>query len=139
MNRRQWFGTMLVTLMGSMLLGSVCLGADDDAAALRERFKKRLTALNKARDDQKVGESALGYVQAVKKDFLEDKELKKLVEEENADRKKLYELLKSPDATAEVVGKRNGLRNFRNAKATHYLQTEKGEWILKKDWKDTGK
>ncbi len=139
MNRRQWFAAVLVTVMGSMMLGSVCLGADDDAAALKERFKKRLTALSKARDDQKVGETASGYVQAVKAAFLEDKEIKKLVDEENADRKKLYEILKTPDATAVVVGARNGLRNFRNAKATHYLLTDKGAWILKKDWKDPGK
>ena len=58
--------------------------------------------------------------------------LSSVIEAENADRKKLYQLLASEtNASAAQIGERNAMRNYQNAKAGEWLRTRDGVWKKK--------
>ncbi len=106
---------------------------------LSKRFKKRFDALQKYKDAGKVGETSTGYVEALDAKYLKDKNLKKIVEAENADRRELYELLarelsnpKTP-VTAEQVGKQNAINKFKKAAGHEYFKGKDGKWRTKKE------
>jgi len=122
--------SLLAGLLG-MLLASSAQAAS--LAELQKRFKARYPDLVKAKTDGKVGETYEGIVDAVKPDYLKDKELKKLVDEESADRRTLYELMaKSQNTTPEKVAERNRIRNFEKAKSGEYLRDKDQKWEKKK-------
>jgi len=55
------------------------------------------------------------------------------VEDENADRKALYELIaKKEETTPEKVAERNAARNFEKAKPGEWLKGKDGKWEQKK-------
>ena len=85
---------MVVSLgLCAVILGTLAsVACADTKAQITDRMAKRLDAVNKAKADGKIGETFDGLVDAVKAQSLSDKELKKLVEDENADRKAFYEL-----------------------------------------------
>ena len=100
---------------------------------LKERFKQRYPKLVKAKSDGKVGEVYTGYIEAVKAEYMSDAEIKKLVEDENADRVALYELIaKKEKITPEKVAERNAARNFQNAKPGEWLKGQDGKWAQKR-------
>jgi uncharacterized protein len=75
-----------------------------------------------------VGETSAGLVDFVEK---RDSKAAKLVEEENDDRKALYELIAEKEGiSADVVATRAAKRNFDRAKAGEYLK-EGGKWKKK--------
>ena len=62
--------------------------------------------------------------------------MKKLADEENADRKQLYTIIAGDTkTTAEAVGKQNALRIFEKAESSEYFKGEDGKWKQKKDLK----
>ncbi|MCE5186861.1 MAG: YdbL family protein [Planctomycetaceae bacterium] len=108
----------------------------DTKGQITDRMAQRLGALNKAKADGKIGETFDGLVEAVKAESLGDKELKKLVQDENADRKAFYELgAKEVGAARQTFALSAGKRNFRVAKPNEWLKPNDGKWIQKKDLK----
>ena len=122
--------------------------AQDEMRELKQRFEGRYRKVVKAKAEGTIGETFDGYLAPLAEAFLEDDaDLDDLVEEENRDRKKLYELLARDvkdeideqareTVTPEIVAERNAKRNFRNAKDNEFLRMEDGVWIQKKDERD---
>ncbi len=126
MNRRSLFALATVALFAAATAQAV------DFAKLKERFKERYPKLLKAKDAGKIGETFSGYVEAVKPEYLQDAALKKLLEEENADRKTLYRAIARKEGVApEKVAERNAVRNFKKAKPGHWLKNKDGKWVKK--------
>ena len=99
---------------------------------LQERFKRRYNELRDARARGTIGETFGGFVEAVEGKSLDDK-LKKLVEEENADRRELYKIIAEKEKTTEQkVAERAAARNFQRAKSGEYLKDKDGKWKRKK-------
>jgi uncharacterized protein YdbL (DUF1318 family) len=70
-------------------------------------------------------------VEAVDGKSLDD-HASKLVDEENADRKELYDLIaKKEGTTAQLVAERNAKRNFEKAKHGDWLKGADGKWTKK--------
>jgi len=123
----------LVMLAGTLAVALASTATAGSLDELRGRFKQRYPKLLKAKDDGKVGETFKGFVEAVKPEFLDDKALKKLVDDENTDRKTLYGILaKKEGTTPEKVAERNAVREFKKAKPGHYLKNKDGKWEQKK-------
>ena len=102
-------------------------------AELQERFRQRDGALGAAKRDGKVGETTEGLVDFVKDEFREDAKLRRLVDDENKDRRELYEIIaKETGATPAVVAEQNARRNYQRARPGEYLKTATGEWRQKK-------
>ncbi|MGH7492853.1 MAG: YdbL family protein [bacterium] len=108
----------------------------DAKEQIRGRMKERYPALMKAKAEGKIGETAPGFVEIVSEKDAKNEVLKKLAEEENADRKQLYTLIAGDTkTTAETVGKQNALRLFERAGGSEYFKGEDGKWKQKKDLK----
>ncbi len=99
---------------------------------LRDRFKGRFDDVRDAKAAGKIGETFSGTVDAIDGQALDDK-MKKLVEEENADRRELYKLIAEKEKTSEdKVAERNAGRNFQKAKSGEFLKDRDGKWKKKK-------
>ena len=99
---------------------------------LRERFKNRLPQLREAKSAGTIGETSAGFVEAVEGKSL-DEPLKKVVDEENADRRELYKLIAEKEKTTEQkVAERNAFRNFEKAESGEMLKDKDGKWQKKK-------
>ena len=115
---------MTVFFVFGLLLAGVTLLSD-----VRERMAERLPAINKLKEALAVGEDNKGYL-AVKGD-LNDAD-KKLVDEENADRKEVYELLaKQTNTSVDVVQSRRAAQIAERSKPGIWLQKPDGEWYKK--------
>lgn len=126
MNRRALLPLAAMVLFGAATAQAV------DFAKLKERFKERYPKLLKAKDAGKIGETFQGYVEAVKPGYVQDAALKKLLADENADRKTLYKAIAAKEGVApEKVAERNAVRNFKKAKPGHYLRNKDGKWVKK--------
>lgn len=112
--------------------------AEDDMAALQERFRKRYPALLREIRAGRIGETHEGYVEAVKPDDVrgeENEARRTLIAQENADRQTLYRLLaEQQKTTPELVARRNAQRNFKEAAAGDYLKPEGSGWVTKAQW-----
>jgi uncharacterized protein YdbL (DUF1318 family) len=103
--------------------------AADDMKSLQARFKDRLPAIHKLKVAGTVGETFKGYLDTPGK---ADADAQKVMEDENADRRKLYQLIADQEGvTPEKVAERNAIRNFKNAKSGEYLKGEDGKWKKK--------
>ena len=119
---------------------TVVAAAADDQGDTRDeiinRMAKRLPKLRKDKDEGKIGETYNGLVEAVKEKYAEDKALRQLAAEENADRKAFYALTaKKFETTPEIVARSAGFRNFKAAKPAHWLKLKSGKWVQKKNVK----
>jgi uncharacterized protein len=113
------------------LLPSSTLAADRQEE-LRERFKNRLPQLREAKSAGNIGETFGGFVEAVEGKSIDEK-IKKVVEEENADRRELYKLIAEKEKTTEQkVAERNAFRNFEKAESGEMLKDKDGKWRKKK-------
>lgn len=120
-------------------------GAQDAQAELRDRFAGRYARLLELQDQGKIGETWRGEVKAVEPEYAEQAEVKALIDAENADRRRLYELLadelrrevrdetERERVTVELIARRNAQRNFDRARPEHYLLISEHTWIKKKD------
>ena len=122
----------------AILLGALAAVAGADTKEdIAERMARRLAAINKEKAAGRIGETFYGLVDAVKAQYLSDETLKKLVDDENADRKAFYELVaKELGTTPESVALSAGRRNFGAAKPEEWLKLKDGTWIQKKDLKE---
>lgn len=113
-------------------------GEDATRAELRKRFEARFAQIADMKDKAVIGETFDGYLAAID-DRLLSRDQKRLVDDENADRRTLYGLIATRvdegDRTIppRVVAERNARRNFSNADARHYLRISEHRWILKGD------
>jgi uncharacterized protein YdbL (DUF1318 family) len=72
-------------------------------------------------------------VDFVKSEFRDDAKLRRVVDDENKDRRELYEIIaKETGGTPDVVAEQNARRNYQRARAGEYLKTATGEWRQKK-------
>lgn len=122
----------LVAALACALLASAA--AADEKDELKQRFQERYPKLQELKRQGKVGETFLGYIDAVKPEFAREDEVKRIIGAENNDRRRLYEIIaKEQDTTADHVGRRNAQRNFSRAGSNEWLRTEDNRWVQKKD------
>ena len=113
----------------ALTLGVAATSPAQDTDGLRESFKARYPQLQAAKRDGKVGETAAGFIEAVKSSG----DVASLVTAENGDRQKLYDILaKKEGITAAQVAQRNGERNFARAQPGEWLKGTDGKWTQKK-------
>jgi uncharacterized protein YdbL (DUF1318 family) len=106
--------------------------AGDREGELQERFKKRLPDIREAKAAGKIGETRPGLLEPVDEKKLDDK-LRKLMDEENTDRKELYKLIATKEKTTEdKVAERAAARNYERARSGEYLKDKDGAWKQKK-------
>lgn len=99
-------------------------------AELKTSFDSRSAQLAAAKATGSIGECTDGTVALV--GDIVDANLGAAIEAENADRKRLYQLLASEtNASAAQIGERNAMRNYQNAKAGEWLRTRDGIWKKK--------
>src|SRR5689334_12618846 len=103
-----------------------------DKAELEKRMKDRYPQLLELKKAGTIGETFEGYVDVREG---KDKKVSKLVDDENADRKAVYELIaeetsksEGKKVTTDQVAKRNAKRTFEKAKPGEYLKGEDGKW-----------
>jgi uncharacterized protein YdbL (DUF1318 family) len=102
---------------------------DSEMFGLRERFEQRYARIHALKSKGVIGETAAGYVEFVSNT---DDSAAGTVNDENADRKSLYELIaKKENTTAAKVAERNAKRNFEKAKPGEYLKGPDGKWQKK--------
>ena len=127
--RRTFIMTIAAALLAMLSFGSApVLAQETDLAELQKRFKARHAEVQKLKSAGVVGETTEGYL-----DYVEKKtaDAAKIVDAENADRRKLYTALAEKEGTTpETVAKVNARRNFERARAGEYLK-EKGKWRKK--------
>ncbi|MBN2713947.1 MAG: DUF1318 domain-containing protein [Planctomycetes bacterium] len=114
--------------------------AGDTKESIKERLEKRHPELLKLKVSGKVGEISQGYVEAIKDNDAKDKDIKKIIDEENADRKALYEIIAKEDkTTVEQVGKHAFIVKFEKAGLNEYFKGKDGVWRTKKEMLDAVK
>jgi uncharacterized protein YdbL (DUF1318 family) len=130
---------MLFVLTTAMLALFVNLNAalpQDAKEQIRGRMKERYPALLKAKTEGKIGETVAGLVEIISEKDAKIETLKKLADDENADRKQLYAIIAGDTKTTpEAVGKQNALRLFEKAEGGEFFKGEDGKWKQKKDLK----
>lgn len=123
------------SLMLALLAGGALHGTADEPgslSALKARFEARYPALKQLKAGGFVGETAAGWVAAVQERYMQDTNVAQVVDQENADRRTLYDLLaRQEGVSAQVVALRNAARNFAKAVAGEYLQDASGSWNRK--------
>ena len=125
----------IMTRLGIALLITISLGMATMALSategeLKARFKERYPQLQALRQQGKIGETADGYVEAVKPQFAAS--ASSLADPENSDRRELYDLLaKQTGTTAGAVAARNAARNFDRAGSGEWLKNADGTWRQK--------
>jgi uncharacterized protein len=123
--------SFVASLLALALLPWASAGAASREDELKERFKERFPQLASLKQSGAIGETYEGYVEIVDKKSA-DKDAEKLVDEENKDRKELYDLIaKKEGVTREKVAERNAKRNFEKAKPGEYLKGTDGKWKKK--------
>jgi uncharacterized protein YdbL (DUF1318 family) len=133
---------ILLVLGATAALPCTAMAQRDDRGEQREnprkdelqaRFRERDAALDAAKRDGKIGETTEGLIDFVKGEFRDDARLRRLVDDENKDRRELYEIIaKETGGTPEVVAEQNARRNYQRARPGEYLKTATGEWRQKK-------
>ena len=117
----------LTVAIFAMLLPVLTSGLS--AEGIKERLAKRLPIINKMKAVGAVGEDNRGYL-AVKQEITAEQQ--KIVSDENADRKKIYELLaKKTGQSVDVIGRRRALAIAKKTKKGYWLQKEDGTWYQK--------
>jgi uncharacterized protein len=120
----------VVTLF-SMVTISSAQGTKDD---IKIRMKDRFAKISELKQSGKIGETPLGFAEAVNKEFAQDEEISRLITAENNDRKLLYGIIAKESGTSvEEVGMGNAKRYFQKASDSDYFKTQAGEWKQKKD------
>ena len=133
MNRRSFL--ILLLILGFAAPAPLLLGADKKDAAdskeaeLHARVKERYPRIKELKKQGIVGETFEGYL-----DFVKDKkaDAKKLIDEENADRKEVYKLIAEKQGTTpEKVADRAAKLHFEKAAPGEFLKDSSGKWTKK--------
>ena len=113
-----------ITLLTMFLLIVASLQAD-----IKERLAKRLPGITKLKAALVIGEDNKGYLAIRGEISVEDK---KIVDAENADRRKIYEMLaKKTDVAVEKVQSRRAEQIAGKSKKGIWLQKTVGTWYKK--------
>jgi uncharacterized protein YdbL (DUF1318 family) len=125
---------ILICTLAAMLVPGVSASAQS-RAELKQRFEDRYPNLVKLLDAGKAGETWEGFVEPVKADAKLSAEDKRLIDEENDDRRALYQILskKHEKTTPTEVGRRNAIRKFDEGKPGFHFKTRDGHWVQRKD------
>ena len=114
----------ILTLLALFVLIGVSM-----QAGIKERLAERLPALNKLKAGLLIGEDNKGYL-AVKGKISEAD--KKIVDAENTDRKKIYEMLaKRTKVSVEKMQTRRATQIAEKSKKGIWLQKADGTWYKK--------
>lgn len=132
----------IVLLLAFLSAVPLCAAAPpgDAKAELKARFEQRHDAVNKLKKEGTVGETWQGYLEIVKEGAKLEGDAKKLFDEENGDRTKLYGIIASNvgakgerKLSVDQVAERNGRRNFQKARPGDYLKSKEGRWIRREE------
>jgi uncharacterized protein YdbL (DUF1318 family) len=119
---------VFIAAVSALLVGTARADTDSELATLRQRSEARYTELQKLKTAGTIGETYLGFL-ANPPAATPDEKAKKLVDEENADRKRVYALLAEKEgSTTEKVADRAARRNFARAKSGEWLLFPNGQW-----------
>ncbi len=120
---------LLVSVIAFGFIATRARAADHTENELKQRHEKREPEIDKLKKAGVIGETADGYLDWVKD---KDKKSADVVDEENTDRKEVYEhIAKKTNTTTEKVAERAGKRNFDHASSGEYLKDKNGEWKKK--------
>ena len=111
------------------------LSAADSAATIKKNMAERKPKIEVLKKAGSVGENKAGYLEAMTKETagkevkLSDDE-KKLVEDENKDRKAVYNAIaKQEGSTVDKVGELRAKQIRSKANEGDYIQGEDGKWV----------
>ena len=105
------------------------LSAADDAATIKKNMADRKPKIEELKKAGTIGENKSGYLEAMKDAKLEDAD-KKLLEDENKDRKTVYAAVaKKEGSTVDKVGEIRAKQIRSKAKEGEYIQGEDGKWV----------
>ncbi len=111
------------------------LSAADDAATIKKNMAERKPKIEALKKAGSVGENKAGYLEAMTKETagkevkLSDDE-KKLVEDENKDRKAVYNAIaKQEGSTVDKVGELRAKQIRSKTPEGEFIQNEDGKWI----------
>jgi uncharacterized protein YdbL (DUF1318 family) len=132
----------LVAILVVLLAVPHALAQGDSEEALKRRIDQRAPELARLEHAGRVGETWQGYVEAVVPVYLDDAPTRRIVNEENADRKAVYRLIadeinaelpadSKKRVTLEAVARRNAVRKFESARPDEYLKVAGSTWIQK--------
>jgi uncharacterized protein len=121
---------MKIRLAACSLLALTFFAADvraDEMADLKARFQSRDAQLTALKAKGALGETYQGFLDSPSGSPTGD--AKSLMDAENADRKRLYQLIADKEkTTADVVATRNAKRNFERAASGEMLKFPDGQW-----------
>ena len=126
----------LLLVLAGVSLAAVPVANAQSRQDLKERFKQRDPEISRLKLQGKIGETWQGYVDIVRDDKPLNDQERKLVDDENGDRRKLYAMIASKSdirESPEEVGINNALRNFAWAKPDEYLKGRVGPWVTRGD------
>jgi uncharacterized protein YdbL (DUF1318 family) len=130
--RRSFISTAFVALALCFAVPAALAAVTEDD--LKPRFIARDADLAKFKADHVIGENVNGTIEVID---ATNAAAKKLVDDENADRKQLFALMAArlsaenpdkPAVTVEAVARENALRLFKAAKPGEMWKTKTGEW-----------
>jgi uncharacterized protein YdbL (DUF1318 family) len=99
-------------------------------AGIKDRFAARLPKINKLKETLAVGENNKGYLE-IKNEGISDTD-KKVIEEENSDRKKVYKMLAGKTGVSlNIVENRRAIKIAEKSKKGIWLQKPDGTWYKK--------
>jgi len=105
-------------------------GLAADREAIRKRMLERLPQLTKMKDQGRIGENNLGYLEFRS----ENRKGEKVVAAENADRRLVYTMVaRKIDVSVKIVGKRRAAKIAKNEPAGHWIQKPDGTWVRKRE------
>ncbi|MGI9012668.1 MAG: DUF1318 domain-containing protein [Phycisphaerales bacterium] len=135
---------LLLALLFVPMIAVASHAEQDDLAGLRASMEARYPRILELKREGRLGETFDGRLAALDEALARDAQIAKIIQEENADRKRLYELLaadlrknaKPEDRdriTAQLVARRNGRRNLENAKPVEYFMVGPDVWLYKQN------
>lgn len=116
-------------IITALFIGMLSVASAQDAQALKQRMAARLAAVDELRATQVVGENNAGYLAVLSADATD---AKGIVDEENADRKAVYQIIANQTGgSVEAVGKSRARQIREQAKPGTMVQNDDGSWIAK--------
>ena len=119
-----------IILSATFLLVAAVSAFAQNSAELKQRMAQRLPQIVEMKTNLLIGENNQAYLTILKP--VSDAQ-KAIVESENVDRKTVYSLLaQQTGASLDLVQTKRAAQLREQAASGTMVQTEKGEWIVKK-------
>ena len=114
-----------------LALGALTVTARAESPAeLRHRMETRLPDIDRLKTQQIIGETNRGFLQIVQNG---NGDADRVIGAENTDRQAVYaEISKQTGSSADAVGRARAKQIAANSRAGVWLQTDSGQWYLKK-------